>query len=41
MTLYWVLLLGQTLLGLYGDAGLCERAKKDVPQAVCVQRDLP
>jgi hypothetical protein len=37
---YYVLLLGQLVLGLYDDAALCARAAAEQPGSVCVLRTI-
>ena len=38
---YYVLMIGQTLLGLYGDQAVCLRAAEQTPGSQCMVRELP
>lgn len=38
--IYWALVAGQLLLGLYGDAKVCVKAAAERPGSVCEERSL-
>lgn len=40
MVIYYVLLLGNLVLGLYDDPTLCQRASAERPGAICEMRQI-